>query len=177
MGFRRWPYPEVIHLQDPESQQSQAPTLLRVNTTIPPLMQPRREKKSLSGNGDLNLNTSLDVDDDLLDGLGGGKQAISSQQPRPRNPTSRKEKGKENILYQTLVDAHLVLVPGLGTLTVGGLTGGDVQGLGGQTDGTLDLQGLGASTVDKLRADLLEGGDLARGKSDTDLVDLLYVQK
>lgn len=78
-----------------------------------------------------------------------------------------------NILYETLVDAHLVLVPGLGTLTVGGLTGGDVQGLGGQTDGTLDLQGLGAGTVDKLRADLLEGGDLARGKSDTDLVDLL----
>lgn len=87
------------------------------------------------------------------------------------NP-SKKEK-QENILYQTLVDAHLVLVPGLGTLTVGGLTGGDVQGLGGQTDGTLDLQGLGAGTVDKLRADLLEGGDLARGKSDTDLVDLL----
>lgn len=75
------------------------------------------------------------------------------------------------------MDAHLVLVPGLGTLTVGGLTGGDVQGLGGQTDGTLDLQGLGAGTVDKLRADLLEGGDLARGKSDTDLVDLLYVRK
>ena len=75
------------------------------------------------------------------------------------------------------MDAHLVLVPGLGTLTVGGLAGGDVQGLGGQTDGTLDLQGLGAGTVDELRADLLEGGDLARGKSDTDLVDLLYVRK
>jgi hypothetical protein len=29
----------------------------------------------LSSNGDLNLNTSLDVDDDLLDGLGGGEQA------------------------------------------------------------------------------------------------------
>ena len=80
MGFRRWPYPEVIHLQDPESQQSQAPTLLRVNTTIPPLLQPRLGK-NLSGNGDLNLNTSLDVDDDLLNGLGGGKQAISSQHP------------------------------------------------------------------------------------------------
>jgi hypothetical protein len=26
----------------------------------------------LSGDGDLNLNTSLDVDDDLLDDLGGG---------------------------------------------------------------------------------------------------------
>jgi hypothetical protein len=29
----------------------------------------------LSGNGDLNLNTGLDVDDDLLDNLGGGVKA------------------------------------------------------------------------------------------------------
>ena len=78
-----------------------------------------------------------------------------------------------HILYETLVDAHLVLVPGLGSLTVGGLTGGDVKGLGGKTDGTLDLEGLGASTVDQLRAHLLEGSDLARGEGDTDLVDLL----
>ena len=79
----------------------------------------------------------------------------------------------QNLLDETLVDAHLVLVPGLGTLTVGGLTGGDVKGLGGKTDGTLDLEGLGASTVDQLRAHLLEGGDLARSEGDTDLVDLL----
>jgi hypothetical protein len=59
------------------------------------------------------------------------------------------------------VDAHLVLVPGLGTLTVGGLAGGD-------------LEGLGAGTVDELLADLLEGGNLAGGQGDTDLVDLLY---
>lgn len=78
-----------------------------------------------------------------------------------------------NSLDQTLVDAHLVLVPGLGTLTVGGLTGGDVQGLGGKTDGALDLEGLGAGTVDELLAHLLERGDLARGEGDTDLVDLL----
>lgn len=38
---------------------------------------------------------------------------------------------RDNSLDETLVDAHLVLVPGLGTLTVGGLTGGDVEGLGG----------------------------------------------
>lgn len=71
------------------------------------------------------------------------------------------------------MDAHLVLVPGLRTLTVGGLTGGDLKGLGGKTDGTLDVEGLGAGTLDQLRANLLEGGDLARGKGDTDLVDLL----
>ena len=32
----------------------------------------------LGGDGDLNLNTSLDVDDDLLNGLGGGEQARSA---------------------------------------------------------------------------------------------------
>ena len=34
----------------------------------------------LSSNGNLNLNTSLDVDDDLLDGLGGGEQAILEEE-------------------------------------------------------------------------------------------------
>lgn len=72
------------------------------------------------------------------------------------------------------MNAHLVLVPCLGTLTVGGLTGGDTKVLGGQADRTLDLEGLGAGTVDELRAHLLEGSDLARGEGDTDLVDLLY---
>jgi hypothetical protein len=80
---------------------------------------------------------------------------------------------RDNSLDETLVDAHLVLVPSLGTLTVGGLTGRDVQGLGGQTDGALDLEGLGAGTVDELLAHLLEGGDLAGGQGDADLVDLL----
>ncbi|KAF3390254.1 hypothetical protein F1880_009033 [Penicillium rolfsii] len=88
-------------------------------------------------------------------------------------PPCRYRNLRSDLLDETLVDAHLVLVPGLGTLTVGGLTGGDVQGLGGQTDGALDLQGLGASTVDQLLADLLEGRDLAGGEGDTDLVDLL----
>jgi hypothetical protein len=71
------------------------------------------------------------------------------------------------------VDAHLVLVPGLGTLTARGLTGGDVEGLGRETDRALDLEGLGTGTLDQLRAHLLERGDLARGEGDTDLVDLL----
>ena len=42
--------------------------------------------------------------------------------------------GGQNVLNKTLVNAHLVHIPGLGTLTVGGLTGGDVQGLGWETD-------------------------------------------
>lgn len=71
------------------------------------------------------------------------------------------------------MDAHLVLVPGLGTLTVGGLTGADVQALGGEADGALDLEGLGAGAVHEGSAHGLERGDLARGEGDTDLVDLL----
>lgn len=34
------------------------------------------------------------------------------------------------------MDAHLVGVPGLGTLTARSLTGGDLEVLGGETDGT-----------------------------------------
>lgn len=71
------------------------------------------------------------------------------------------------------MDAHLILVPGLGALTARRLAGDDVQGLGRETDGALDLQGLGAGTVDQLLAHLLERGDLAGGERDTDLVDLL----
>lgn len=141
-------------------------------TQLPPLNQTELDRTDLGGNGNLNLNTSLDVDDDLLDGLGGGKQATTV-----RNNTLSCTGEYGNVLYETLVDAHLVLVPGLRTLTVGGLTSGDLKALGGQTDGTLDLEGLGAGTVNELRAHLLEGGDLARREGDTDLVDLLYMRK
>lgn len=67
---------------------------------------------------------------------------------------------------------HLVHVPGLGTLTTRSLTGGDLEVLGGETDGALDAQLLGLGTLDELAADLLEGGDLAGGEGDADLVDL-----
>lgn len=103
----------------------------------------------LSSDGDLNLNTSLDVDDDLLDDLDGGVQ-----------------------VDETLVDAHLEHVPGLGTLTVGGLTGADLEVLGGQTDRTLDAEVLALGAVDELSADLLEVLDVAAGEGDADLVDL-----
>jgi len=73
---------------------------------------------------------------------------------------------------EALVDAHLKGVPGLGTLTVGRLTGGDLQDLGGQADGALDAELLVLGTVDELLAHLLEGLDVARGEGDADLVDL-----
>jgi hypothetical protein len=58
----------------------------------------------LSSDGNLNLDTGLDVDDDLLDDLGWRIQ-----------------------INQALVDAHLVHIPGLGTLTTGRLAGGDLM--------------------------------------------------
>ena len=90
------------------------------------------------------------------------------------------------------MDAELVGVPGLATLTVGGLTGGDLESFGlervsanvsgvfkpgvwtyGHADRSADGQVLGAGTVDELGADTLEGGDLAAGQSDADAVSLL----
>lgn len=45
-----------------------------------------------------------------------------------------------NLLDQALVDAHLVHVPGLGTLTVGRLARSDLQVLGRKADGALDAE-------------------------------------
>lgn len=72
---------------------------------------------------------------------------------------------------QTLVDLHLVAVPGLGTLTARGLAGGDAEDLGGETDGSLDTEVLVLSTLDEVSADLLEVLDVAGGQGDADAVD------
>jgi hypothetical protein len=69
---------------------------------------------------------------------------------------------RRNVLDETLVDAHLEAIPGLGTLTARGLAGGDLEGPGGETDGALDAELLALRAVDQLTADLLEGLDLAR---------------
>lgn len=83
------------------------------------------------------------------------------------------ERGKRNALNETLVDAHLEAVPGLGTLTARGLAGSDGQALGGQADGALGAEVLGLCAVDDLGADLLEDLDLAGRQGDADLVALL----
>lgn len=71
------------------------------------------------------------------------------------------------------MNAHLILVPGLRTLTAGRLPGRDAQRLGGEADRALDVERLGARALNQLLADLLERGDLARGEGDADLVDFL----
>ena len=81
-------------------------------------------------NGDLDLHTRLDADGgDLLDDL---RWAVQ--------------------IDQTLVDPHLVAIPGLGTLTTGSLSCGDTEGLGWHTDRSLHLQVLVFSTLDQVSA-------------------------
>jgi hypothetical protein len=68
-----------------------------------------------------------------------------------------------NSLNQTFVDSHFESIPGLGTFTTGCLSGGDLQGLGRETDWALDTELLALGTLDELLADLLEGLDFAGG--------------
>jgi hypothetical protein len=78
-----------------------------------------------------------------------------------------------HILNQSLVESHLKGIPGLRTLTTGGLAGGDLEGLGGQADGAFDAKFLALGALNELLADLLESSDLAAGQGDTDLVSFL----
>ena len=91
---------------------------------------------------------------------------------------------------EALVDLELVAIPGLGTLTarlqtfgvnIGidssttdtySLTGGDLEDLGGETDGALDAEILVLGAGDEVTADLLEVLDVAAGQGDANLVDL-----
>lgn len=51
------------------------------------------------------------------------------------------------------MDAHLVAVPGLGTLTTGRLAGGVLEVLGGETDGALDAEVVVLGAVDEVTRD------------------------
>ena len=115
--------------------------------------------------GDFDFHTGFDGDgSDLLDDFRGGNQ-----------------------IDQALVDTHFEAIPGLGTFTVGRLTGGDAEGLGRHADGSLDGQLLILGTADQIGTDLnmliffykigeyrnlFEGSDLARRKGDADTVGL-----
>ena len=74
-----------------------------------------------------------------------------------------------------LVDAHLEAVPRLGALTARGLPGGDLQGLGGHPDGSLDLEVLLLGALDQVGADLLQALDGAGGQGDPDAVNHLVL--
>jgi hypothetical protein len=124
----------------------------------------------LSSNGNLDLDTSLNVDNDLLDNLGRGIQTARRTSASTQKTTCMYT---INILDKALVDAHLKGIPGLGTFTIGRLSGGDAQVLGGQADRSLDAEILSLGTVDELSAHLLEALDVAGSQGDADLVDFL----
>lgn len=74
-----------------------------------------RRKNDLVADGDFDVDAGVDGHlGDLSDLLGGGDQ-----------------------VDHALVDAHLVAIPGLGTFTIGSLSGGDSKSLGGLSDGSL----------------------------------------
>merc|ERR1719244_2297679 len=104
-------------------------------------------------NGHLNLHTRFDVDrGDLLDDLRGRMK-----------------------INDPLVDSHLELVPGLGTLTARSLPGGDPQHLGWHPNWALDLKLLVLGSPDQVSANLLQGLDIPTGQSDPDSVDWSFL--
>jgi hypothetical protein len=124
----------------------------------------------LSSNGNLHLDTSLDVDDDLLDDLGRGVETKRYIVKLCKFPWICQE---ANILDQALVNLHLIAIPGLGTLTARSLTGGDLERLGRKADGALDAEVLGLGALNQLVAHLLKSSHLARGQGDADTVGFL----
>lgn len=72
-----------------------------------------------------------------------------------------------------LVDAHLEAVPGLGTLTAGGLAGGDAEDLGGHADRATDNNVLGAGGTEQRLGNILQSLHVARSQSNADLVERL----
>jgi nucleoid DNA-binding protein len=76
-------------------------------------------------------------------------------------------------LNQSLVNPHLISIPGLGTFTTRSLASRDGENLGWQADWSLDAEVLGFGAVNQLRAHLLQSFHIAAGEGDSDLVDLL----
>ena len=76
----------------------------------------------------------------------------------------------------TLVDGHLPLVPGLGSLTAGGSPAADSEVLIGHADGTGDLDSLSLGVGDKLVGDLLHGRETVAGEGDPGALDFLVFE-
>ena len=53
---------------------------------------------------------------------------------------------------ESLVNAHLEAIPCLGTFSVGGFSGGDPEDLGRHSDGSLNTEVLGLSTLNEFGA-------------------------
>jgi len=106
----------------------------------------------LCSNGDFDLDTGFNIDNNLLDDL---CWCIE--------------------IYQTLVNTHFKCIPSLATFTVGGFTGRDAKVLGWKSDWALDAQVLALGTVNQLRADFFEGLDIARSQGNANLVNFDFL--
>lgn len=137
--------------------------------------------KRLSSNRDLDLNPSLDIDNNLLHDLSRRIQTVAiisarltarPFQPFPPKPEVRPMR-KGDLLNQPLMDPHLKHIPRLAPLPAGRLPCGHLQALGRQAHGALDAQVLGLGPLDQLLAYFLERLHFARGQGDADFVDFL----
>ena len=75
------------------------------------------------------------------------------------------------------MDAHLVCIPRLTTLSTWRLPRGDLERLGRQAYGALNSQVFPLCALNELLADFFEGLDFAGGERDADFVDFLYRKK
>ena len=103
----------------------------------------------VTDNGDFDFDTRFDVDgSDLLYNVA---RAVE--------------------IDDALVDAHFETIPGVGTFTTRRLTGGDLEGLGGEANGPTDLESLIFGARNDVIADLLQVLNVAASKSDANAVE------
>jgi len=80
--------------------------------------------------------------------------------------------GRADDINHTLVDSHLITIPGVGTVTARRATGGDSEGLGGDADGTVGLVSLVLGAEHDLAACRFEGFDFATAEGHSDALVL-----
>ena len=104
---------------------------------------------TLSRDRNFDFDTRLQTDtSNLLDDLAGGMQ-----------------------VNQTFVDLELVPIPSLGTFTTRSFTGGNLEHLGRETNGSFDTALFVLGSVDEIRRELLEALNVATRQGDPDFVD------
>ena len=75
----------------------------------------------------------------------------------------------------SLVDGHLPVVPGLGSLTAGRSSGADAQVFVGESHGAGDLDALGLGVANELVGDLLDSVQFAAAEGDSSSLGLLVL--
>jgi len=73
---------------------------------------------------------------------------------------------------ETFVDLEFVTVPGFGTLTARGFTSGNLQDLGGESDGSLDAKVLVVCSVYEIGREFFETPDSCTSQGNPNFVDL-----